>query len=563
MEKVKFNFNILKDPAALIICIGAFCVGLFNEFVCAAFGIAVAALLLVKAAKQKKLSIGLNLALISVCAVSFGFLVTALWGVDKYYSLLGFTKFLPLVLFYVYVTQKDENEALKSLDLVPLAGAVMTVLSGVLSLAVKNKELFLVKGRLSGFFQYPSTFALFLIIGIIVLSNQKLSVPNGIIGAVLIAGVFLSGSRTSFIVLALVVLALVFTAQNKAFRRFALIAFVLVLVGAVVYSLVDSDSPVARFLKISLSSVTLKGRLLYFKDALRQIAKRPFGLGYMGYYFSQGSFQTGVYANRYVHNELLQLLLDIGWVPALLCVAWVGTALFNKNKPLYVKLIIAAAALHSMMDFDLQYLAIDFILLVCLASDKNKREVGVKKSALAAVVTVFAAVTVFSAYLGASSFLFLINKSDSAVKICKYNTMAQIDALAATDDLDEKLEIANTIIKNDKYITNAYSAKAQYYYDDGDIQKTIEQKLLALKYNRYSHDEYEDLCGVLLAIIPEYIEMGDYDSAQYCIDKLAALQKSQKKLKNSTDKIAYDLPEKPDFTLPDEYKEAIEYYTSL
>ena len=69
-------------------------------------------------------------------------------------------------------------------------------------------------------------------------------------------------------------------------------------------AITGNQDTIGRFLTISLESSTLMGRLLYYRDVLPVILKHPFGLGYMGYYYAQGGFQTGVYATKFVHNEL-------------------------------------------------------------------------------------------------------------------------------------------------------------------------------------------------------------------------------------------------------------------
>ena len=79
---------------------------------------------------------------------------------------------------------------------------------------------------------------------------------------------------------------------------------------------------------LSLNESTFIGRIIYFKYGLRLIAKNPFGLGYLGFYYTEQFNQTAVYSVRYIHNELLQLLLDIGWLPAAFFAAALIAALF-------------------------------------------------------------------------------------------------------------------------------------------------------------------------------------------------------------------------------------------
>ena len=161
------------------------------------------------------------------------------------------------------------------------------------------------------------------------------SAKNLILTAVLMVLVFLTGSRTVFIFLGLTVIAFFFTLKNKKLKRNLLIIFGgMVLVSVAVVFITDSVQTVGRFLTISLESSTFLGRILYYLDALPVILKHPFGLGYYGYYFSQGTFQTGVYSVAFVHNSALQFLLDVGWIPSLLIFFVIGASFFSKKSDL-------------------------------------------------------------------------------------------------------------------------------------------------------------------------------------------------------------------------------------
>ena len=96
-----------------------------------------------------------------------------------------------------------------------------------------------------------------------------------------------------------------------------LIAAAASVLALVIYSaLFDSFGIFRRVLSLSFTESTFVGRFLYYMDALPQILRRPFGMGYMGYYYDQLSVQTGVYSVMYLHNDLFQLVLDTGWIPA-------------------------------------------------------------------------------------------------------------------------------------------------------------------------------------------------------------------------------------------------------
>ena len=163
-----------------------------------------------------------------------------------------------------------------------------------------------------------------------------------------------------------------------------------------------------------------------------------------------------------------------------------------------------------------------------------------------------------SFYLSLSDALYLASDSKRAARVCRYNTMAQLDELKASDDAGKKAQTADIILKNNKHISNAYSAKALEYYAQGDIEKTIEYKLRAIECNRYFIDEYADYGVMLVNTAAYYSEAGDYGSASYCTDRLMELDGMLTELEESTDPIAYKLQDKPDFELPKELESAID-----
>lgn len=54
--------------------------------------------------------------------------------------------------------------------------------------------------------------------------------------------------------------------------------------------------------------------MLYWQDAMNLIVRHPMGVGYMNYYFIQPQIQTGYYFTKTVHNDLLQCVMDNGWL---------------------------------------------------------------------------------------------------------------------------------------------------------------------------------------------------------------------------------------------------------
>lgn len=326
-----------------------------------------------------KLSFSLNISSAALIAVFAGFCLTSLWAADKGMAVFGFVRFFPVLLFAVLLMQLSSEEKDTVLAPIPLAGAIMTVSSFLLQLIPALNPAFTVNGRLAGFFEYPNVFAAFLLAGLMLQgTRENRSITDIIVDTILIIGVIISGSRTAFILMigAFIYLFAVRRKLSVLLQHIGALA-----VGLVVshflseYGVMDNAD---RYTTISPTSGTFLVRLLYYKDALLQILKHPFGVGYMGYYAMEPSFQTGRYAVAYVHNGLLQLMLDVGWIPALLMAAAFVKAIFSKTTSAAARGVLLVVLAHCMLDFDLQYLAMWLILVACLPVSEGKTITGKK-----------------------------------------------------------------------------------------------------------------------------------------------------------------------------------------
>ena len=182
---------------------------------------------------------------------------------------------------------------------------------------------------------------------------------------VTVFGIVMSGSRTVFVLTA-VVLIWILIVRAPGRRIILTVLGAGIGVAAVLAVAAGSLGVLERFTNISFSASTFLGRILYAQDALPLILRHPFGLGYYGYYYIQQSIQTGVYSVVNVHNELLQMFLDVGVIPAVVMSAAVLRAVFTKRTDARNRLILVMLILHSLFDYDFQFLAIGFVLILFL-----------------------------------------------------------------------------------------------------------------------------------------------------------------------------------------------------
>ena len=507
-------------------------------------------LLLHEKKKRGMIAMAITPGLIATAAVAALYGLSILWAVDRGMAPLGFVKFLPLPLFALAIGQLDGEQRNILWQPLPLSGVIMVLVSLGLSRISALSEFFMVNGRLSGFFQYPNTFALYLLVCVVlILFQNELNIRRMIYLAVLFLGVALSGSRTGFILWGAVLIIFLVRSKSRKGRLYVAALAGLLLAASGIYAAVTGDfSSAARYLTTSASSSTLLGRLLYCRDALPIILKHPFGLGYMGYFFTQGSFQTGVYSVVNIHNELFQLLLDIGWVPTIICI-WVLIRSFRSGG-ITERVIIVVIVLHSMLDFDLQFIAIDLILLAALSYEplRSVRWKGRTFGRCCAAV-----LGVCALYFGAASGLYYMRAHSATVELYPGYTNAWIELLQQAENSEQMDEIANHILTLDSVVPLANSAKARTAFAAGDFEGVILFKEKAISYARYSLDEYLDYFDMLYVGIVLYEQVGDLYSAAVCRERILAIPEMLAEVKNSTSALGWRIQDQPELDLPETY----------
>ena len=540
LKKVSFTDFILL---ATIIFIGG-----FNEYVACALSVIMSAYLICKIIKTKSLNIKLNIFNISITLICAMYGITALWAVDFGMALIGFLKYFPIPLYLILIWQNKET---KALDILPCFASVLVVLSIIGMYVSFTSSFFSVAGRLSGFFQYPNTFALFLLIcELLLVRKEKLKIIDIISLVIIIIGLLYTGSRTAF-VLAIIVNVILFAYKfrkgiNKKYILWSL--GVILAIGAVVL-LVNKDI-LTRFSTISIGESAFVGRILYWIDALPLILKYPFGMGYLGYNFIQTSIQTGLYTVRFIHNDFLQLILDVGFIPAGLFIFGIFQYLFNKQVDFYNKIIVIAICAHSFFEFNLQFLAIWFIFLIITNEQSGKEIVLNKKLGIINfALVVFALVNI---YMGIHLGLSYFNKNEAAEKLYPYNTDNKIAMLEQTSDVKIANKLANDILEQNKHSYIPYTIKAKHAYSVGDFASLIQHKQTTFSMNPFNYEEYKEYCKMLINGIYLYNQNGDIKSAQYCMKELVLTKIKLERVTDLQSSLGKLIKDQPQTTLPEE-----------
>lgn len=540
--------------AELTLSVSLLLVGTFHEYLSCIVSVIMLIWLIGRGAKGKPLNIYLNITSAAVISIVFFYGVTAFWAVDSGMALIGFIKFLPIFLYLLVLFQTEDAEKVRLT--LPYSAAFMTVVSAIGMQIPALENYFSVAGRLAGFFQYSNTFALFALVAeLLLISRERLKWFDIAVTAILVFGILYSGSRTVFM-LAVASNAVMIFAMKRSRAKWAVIAVIagLAAVAAAYILLSEKTAIFERLFNISLNESTFVGRLLYFRDAFPVILRHPFGLGYMGYYYIQQSIQSGVYSVMFVHNDFLQLMLDVGWIPALLLAAAVIKSVFGKNKPLYVRVILSVMFLHGCFDFDLQFAAV-FMLLLLFCDYKTGKHLVIGDGSLVAGISVM--MSIVCLYFGIALGLAHFGDCAAAYSLYPWDTRNETQLLIKKSSDGDAEELADDILDRNEYVTVAYSAKAHIAYSNGDFEQLMEIKNQIFRNAPFAYEEYKEYSYMLITRIRLYRQAGDQTSAEICLRELENTAEAVHTADKHLSSLGKKIKDQPTVRLPDDVEDYI------
>lgn len=547
---------------SVVFAAGFFWLGLFTEYAACIFSGLYALCFSLLVWKRKKISIYVNYESIALLILVCMYLITYFYGIDAGMSLIGFFR-VTGILFFLGIVMQCTEENRKSLSmLIPAAGVVMTGVGAISYPITPLRDFFYVTRRLGGFFQYPNVYAIFCLIGMILLMTQnfaeldkKRRLWSRAAVLVLTAGILMSGSRTVFALLMLTIVVFILRYRNMRKLLLILVAAVFVAAFATV-AITGSVQHAGRFLTTSLSSSTFLGRILYAKDGLRLIAEHPFGQGYLGYYYLEPEIQTAYYSVRFIHNDILQLILDVGIIPGVLVVAAFVKSIFSKRQPFCNRWILVVIMLHLLMDFDLEFLSMWY--LVVLVSDMqygkeiilDAKKKNVVRNALGlATMGMFVCANI---YVGAAMMPRYAGNPELSSELLPFYTESNAEVLAAETSPDAAEKLANKILKQNKYVPEAYDVLATVAYAKGDYREMVENKKHSLNLQKYEMKAFDRYVQLLSQAIAQASQQGNVGDAMYLVESVLEVEEILKATEAKTDPIAYETRDVPDFTLSEE-----------
>lgn len=538
----------------ICMCVALFMTGGFFDNSVAVIGVSIIGCLFVMLIKgenfygrDKRIVFLIPTALVCIAVlVSF-------WAVDYMENFMGVMRLGVICLWMYLVRSRGEEEIAFVKRMIPVLGCVTIGISFISLFIPKLEPYFWENSRMSGFFQYANTNGLFFAIGIIILiyqlKEQKKPVYDIAQMIVLMIGLLLSGSRS--VLLLLLIWGVWYAIRVAEFRKpFFIGGGAVLLLGGIYVAVTGNTANIGRIFTIFTSNSTLWGRFLYYRDAILLICKKFFGLGRLGYYYSQGTFQSGIYHIKFVHNDFLQIALDYGVIAFVLLLLFLVWQIARGKQSRVDKEVLLFLCAASMLDFHFQYLLI--VMMACLFLDYGDC-IKEKKTQIKENYVVLPVFLIVFLYIGIATGSSKAGNQGLALSMLPDYTNAQEKVLLNTMGTVESYELATRLIEKNPYNLTAYIARGSFYASQLYVEECIADfdKMLELDpYNVEYYVQYEIILenmkeAILALTEDESAAEADLELLQSRLDSLPAQLEA---MQERTSSLAYKIKDLPVFS---------------
>jgi len=293
-------------------------------------------------------------------------------------------------------------------------------------------------------------------------------------------------------------------------------------------------------------------------------------MGYLGYYYEIPLFQKGVYLVRFVHNDLLQIMLDIGIVPGIFVSAGFFYAAAKKTEMTNLrKMLLILFVSHLLFDFDMEFVSMASLLfmLIAKADDEYKvadrSQTGIKGMRVLSIVAGLLCI-----YVGVAMSFRYDGRQDISVKLLPFYTEAKAE-IVAKEVKAENLEspvlrnYAEQLRKKNQRVRYAYLAMAQIEKEESLYDEMCRDVISGCRLNRYQISTYEQAIMLLAQALSQAGEEGKLEDAERIMATMIEIDEIKNQTEKNTDSLAYEIKDVPNLEYSNETKEYIEYVKLL
>ncbi len=516
---------------------------------------AILALCLIILLRQRSIRLDYSLTHGLIIVYGLLYVLSISYAVDKGMALMGVLKIVVCYLFYLLLMQLlVENQKYIYYKCIAYSACLLSAV-GVLGFFIPDLgEMTIQNGRLGSLIQYPNTFGLYQLVGLILLYDVKPFKKGHFFGSTLLwVGLFLTYSRSLYIIAIIGCVILVFRERDKIKRVVASLGMgILISCGLMVYF--DSISLLSRIQETSFSVSEWQTRLLYYKDSLAILKDFPFGSGSLGYYYVQRMYQTGsMYLVKYTHSYLIQVLMDIGVLGAVVVTILGVIVLVNQRLKFIEKLLLCLIIAHGCIDFDLQFPIIAFVILLIIGIRKDK--IKQYKLGKMSLMLLFGIMCVYI-LMGISSYYHYTGHYHAALNIYPWNTEAKLKVLSTFNEHEymEKEQWAESIVQLNPYTVDAYCVLRDHAYQKKNYKKAIEYSEQLIKINPLEMEHLEIYSDHLVGAIKHAFMVNDLKEGSIFLDKCLKIPYYIDKLRKER-ATQLNVHHRPNFTVTDKIKQ--------
>lgn len=494
---------------------------------------------------NKKITLLKSKSLYGYLLILIGSCLSIFTSISKGDAVIGIIRVLSVGIWILITMQYEETERENALDYIPSVSILMLVVSAIIYV-IPDLRWFVSNGngRMAGFFQYANTFALYLLLSMIIYAKRGMKEDGTVKGTIylfiLAAGILWSGSRFTLVLLACVLL--IESITDKDIR----IPYLIILITGIAVILILSltgitGNPLTRIFTATQS--TLYGRFIYWEDALTQIKSHPLGLGYKGFSIIEPAVQTAPYIVRFVHNDFLQGMVDYGWIAGIGMVFMAVTMIFHAKKEYRAAIIVLV--IHALFDFDLQFMVICWVgMLMIPYEGKKEIESTIPVTVLSIVLTCL------YVWTGIGYLSYDMGHYDTAYKIYPFSEEIERNLMAKTADQN----LAEDIIKKDTLSGVSYDVLANTDKDNEEYISMLKNKRQALLLQRYDMDHYKDYVDMLMETEDALSDDEEYRKMVQEVPEL--MDKAEKEM----NPLIYKTVDAPSFKLSEKQRKFVEKY---
>lgn len=550
MTKIRRNAD--KQKISVILGLSLLLCGGFFDVSVAAIGVIITAFLFGMLLRGKTFyQVDKRIVFKIPVAILWLSLLVSFWSIDYMENLMGVMR-IGVVCLWIWMVRCNREEIDHAQRSIPFYGCIMVLLSLPAYVIPSFRALFWENSRMSGFFQYANTSALFLAMGLVLLIYRWREYEKNLWKilqlCLLIAGLLLTGSRS--ILLLVLAWGIYYAFRTKEFRKPFLFAIALfVALSGLYVAILGNTSNVGRIFSIFSSNSTFWGRLLYAWDAIKLLTQKFYGLGRMGYYYTQGTFQSGVYHIRFVHNDFLQIALDYGVIALVLLVVFLGWQLLCGKQRKQSKELLCILCLASLVDFHCQYVTMMMIGALFLDYGECLKEPRKELRENHIILPIFC---IAFLYIAIATGFSKIGKQDMALSLLPDYTNAQEQKMLQSMGMPEGYAIAEKLMKRNPYNINATIVMSYYYASQNRVRECVEcldQMLVLDPYNVEYYKQYDQLLqNIQLKLVELAKEEKSYEEDLSFIQaRRDALPEQLAALAQRTSFLAYKIKDEPIF----------------